>query len=291
MQLDGLYNAKSLCFVLSQIDRDFNVNEYLNSHPKLKEKHAEDEKAFRTANSKISALTKERAVATKANQENCRLAKKLSAEIKELKKRAKDSPYNTEYRRELAEKETRLLEYQNQILMEKKTIESFARRINSNQLAAFHARSRQRQGCIRNRNRLGINMIRKDYEDTLAQIGRKPTDSLEVFTVAAMLYLKYKHTPDRASGFPNREDTGVQELRDWLISTTFNDRESFAQAFLRDVESFLDSNAPWIHDRYGELKMPAEIRAVWEPQLLAKFKDLEEVCHKACRFSSFWTAF
>jgi hypothetical protein len=35
LQLDGLYNADSLCFVLSQTDRDFNMMQYAHQYPDL----------------------------------------------------------------------------------------------------------------------------------------------------------------------------------------------------------------------------------------------------------------
>lgn len=278
LQLDGLYNAKSLCFVLSQIDRGFDVHEYLDSHQKLKVRHDDDLKTMHAASDKIDLLTKERYAATKVNQENCKLAKRQTAELKSLKQSLLASPTNTAIRRELADNESSLLDLQNLIIKEKKAIESLSRRIKSNALAAFHARSRLRQACILNRNNSAREVIRQDYEETLAQMGRSTTESLGVFCVAASLYLRYKNDTRRAPGFPNREDTGVQELRDWLVATTFDSREEIAQAFLHEVEAFLDSNASWIHDKYGELKMTAELREIWEPQLVAKFSELEQVC-------------
>ncbi len=35
LQLDGLYNADSLCFVLSQTDRDFDMVQYARQYPDL----------------------------------------------------------------------------------------------------------------------------------------------------------------------------------------------------------------------------------------------------------------
>lgn len=35
LQLDGMYNAESLCFVLSKVDQGFDFNQYMKQYPEL----------------------------------------------------------------------------------------------------------------------------------------------------------------------------------------------------------------------------------------------------------------
>jgi hypothetical protein len=92
------------------------------------------------------------------------------------------------------------------------------------------------------------------------------------------MYQNVNNGNKRQYGFPNREDTRIGDFRDWLMSTTLDDRERYAQAFLDDVDAFLASIQPWITDKYGDTKMLAELREYWEPQLNNMTAELEVVC-------------
>ena len=115
-------------------------------------------------------------------------------------------------------------------------------------------------------------------------MGRQPLKDLQVFPVSATVHLKYQKSENKHLGFPNRVDTNVSALRDWLHGTTLDDRERCAQAFLDDVDAFLASVQPWIMDKYGESKISAELRGLWEPQMESLVGDLEAVCHRENRY-------
>ena len=72
-------------------------------------------------------------------------------------------------------------------------------------------------------------------------MGRQPSKNLQVFPVSAYVHLHYQNSHNsekRHPGFPNREDTQVPALREWLIRTTLDDRERIVHSFLDDVDSF-----------------------------------------------------
>lgn len=197
-----------------------------------------------------------------------------------------------ELRTKIPELEKELSELKTTTEAEAEKLLSFARRIAHLEKARMYARSRLTVQCIRHRNELSRAAIRADYETTLREMGRQPVNHLQVFPVSATVHLRYQSSEKRHIGFPNREDTHVSALRDWVLGTTLGDRERYAQAFLDDVDDFLASNHPWIMDKYGESKMPAELREQWEPQMESLVADLEAVCYPVSvyQFNSSLTA-
>ncbi|KAK0105169.1 hypothetical protein ONS95_004433 [Cadophora gregata] len=304
LQLDGLYNAESLCFVLSQTDRDFDIMEYLKGHPVLKAACADDHRKVLDLVVSLKARLEEDRVAKANDLENRKRVKQFSIKSKKLKaqlgitdiaspssgrnwKRSAedtDSVFETTQatdeqmalRNELSEVQKLLDDARKTYHQGADELSSLGRRVAHLRTALFHARSHIRVACIQNRNKVATAAIRRDYNDTLAEMGRESSGPLEVFCVAATVHLQYlKMEPSMTHpGFPQRQDTQIGRLRDWLVSTTFPTRESYAQAFLEDTEATLDSMMPWIKDKYADYKMPSFIREQWEPQM---DRDLEEL--------------
>jgi hypothetical protein len=161
-----------------------------------------------------------------------------------------------------------------------KDLISYGRRIAYKHKSLFYARSRFMVQCIRHRNEQSAAAIRKDYLATLQEMGRQPSKNLQVFPVSASVHLYYQNphnSEKRHAGFPNREDTQVPALREWLIGTTLNARERIVQSFLDDVDAFLASVQPWIMNKFGESKMSADLRAQWEPRMESLVVELEAV--------------
>jgi hypothetical protein len=152
------------------------------------------------------------------------------------------------------------------------------RRINSIETALWHTKSRLWSACIKNRNRIASKAITNDFETTLKELGRKSTGELRVFCVSSRLHLRYLRNGSRHMAFPNFNDTQIPALREWLIASTLEPREQYAQAFLEDVEAFLNSMLPWVHNKYGDAKMTVEQREFWEPQLGQNVVQLRKVC-------------
>jgi predicted nucleic acid-binding Zn-ribbon protein len=87
LQLDGLYNSDSLCFVLSQTDKEFNYKNYIKQTPVLNESTVEDSKEIRRLMGDIGALKRQRDNTKKKYNEKKKLAKKLSKETVDIKSR------------------------------------------------------------------------------------------------------------------------------------------------------------------------------------------------------------
>lgn len=155
----------------------------------------------------------------------------------------------------------------------------FGRRIKFLSKARFYARSSLMVQCIRHRNEQSSAAVRSDYEATLREMGRQPIKDLQVFPISASVHLHNQTSEKRHLGFPNREDTYISALREWILGTTLDDRERIAQAFLDDVDAFLARFHPWAMDKYGECKMPAELRAQLEPHMESLVDDLEAVSY------------
>lgn len=184
-----------------------------------------------------------------------------------------------ELRRKLVELQQQLSDLKHTVQSGAKDLISFGRRMASKKTTWFYARSRCMVQCIRHRNELSSASIRNDYRATLQEMGRQPNKDLQVFPVSATVHLYYQNSEKRHLGFPNREDTQISAFREWLLGTTLDDRERYAQAFLDDVDAFLASIQPWIMDKFGDSKMSAELRARWEPQMESLVADLEAVRH------------
>ncbi|KAE8443183.1 hypothetical protein EG329_002282 [Mollisiaceae sp. DMI_Dod_QoI] len=306
LQLDGLYNSESLCFILSQTDRDFDILEYTQGYPELTKKYAEDYKSMQSFTSRLGEVEREQRAAAAVDRANKKQARDLGIQMQQLRQslgmpsRGIPMPQNRKrgaedtdsisgislatgphlaLRNELAQKEKQLSDTKAKIKGDVKKLLSFSRRLEGIQSSIFHTKSRIRTACIKNRNDVSTAFIQRDYEDTLQQMGRESTGPLQIFCVASRVYLQYmkiKGPSIKHPGFPNRADTQIGALRDWLVGTTFDTRERYAQAFLEDVENFLDSVTPWINDKYGDLKMSAEIREVWEPLVEAKLGELQQ---------------
>lgn len=184
-----------------------------------------------------------------------------------------------ELRNNLVELQLRLSNLKDTVQSESKDLISYGRRITSKQETLLFAQSRFMVQCIRHRNDMSSAAITSDYNATLQEMGRQPNKDLQVFPVSATMHLRYQNSKKRPLGFPNRKDTHISALQDWLHGTTLNDRERYAQDFLEDVDEFLASIQPWIMDKYGENKMPCELRGYWEPRMESLVSDLEAVCH------------
>jgi chromosome segregation ATPase len=87
LQLDGLYNSDSLCFVLSQTDKDFNTGDYIKQTPDLAESAAADSRQMETFKDKIAELKRQTKDTTRKRGENKKHAKELSKEIQDVKSR------------------------------------------------------------------------------------------------------------------------------------------------------------------------------------------------------------
>jgi septal ring factor EnvC (AmiA/AmiB activator) len=84
LQLDGLYNPDSLCFVLSQTDQAFNVMDYIKQTPVLDESTAADISQIQTFNGKISELKREKDKTKNKDAQNKQRAKNLSKDIADI---------------------------------------------------------------------------------------------------------------------------------------------------------------------------------------------------------------
>jgi hypothetical protein len=182
-------------------------------------------------------------------------------------------------RNKFVQLEKQLSDLRNAVQKEAEQILSYNRRIASLERAWFFARSRVAIQCIQHRNELSSAAIRSDYEATLREMGRQPDKHLQVFPVSASVHLVYQTSKKRHFGFPNREDTQISALRDWLLGATLDDRQRYAQAFLDNIDAFLSSIEVWIADNHGESKISADLRGNWEPQLERLVGELEAVRH------------
>jgi hypothetical protein len=344
LQLDGLYNSNSLCFVLSKTDQAFDYSQYAKQYPDLGGAVALDMKEKWTLNGQKSEREREQTSVDKSRAKNKKKMKELFMEIKSMTSRLKAlstppgapisitptrkrsandidggkllrvfglfenadqtnctvSDINTaskaqiDLRSRIAQLEREYSDLKTKTEEEAEESLSLGRSIKSLERAYFYARSRYTAQCIKHRNEQSMAAIKNDYHATLEEMGRHPNSDLQVFPVSATVHLKYQNFPPESKvtylGFPNREDTHISALRDWLNGTTFDDRERYAQAFLDDVDAFLASIQPWIMDKYGENKMPAEVRAQWEPQMERLVSDLGAVsfihCDVMTQFSS-----
>jgi chromosome segregation ATPase len=87
LQMDGLYNSDSLCFVLSQTDKKFPYQNYIKQTPVLTESTAEDSKEIRRLEGDIGALKRQRSNTKEKYNEKKKLAKKLSKDTVDIKSR------------------------------------------------------------------------------------------------------------------------------------------------------------------------------------------------------------
>lgn len=147
----------------------------------------------------------------------------------------------------------------------------------------FFQVSNMRKICIDDMNESSVAAVRGHYEESLAQIGRTVTTPLPVFCVASKLYLQYTCTSTgesckRESGFLDIADTGIPSVKKWIVVRTLANRETCARNFLLETETFLDSNAAWINDKYSEVKMSSTIRDKWQSDMAAAVENLTVVC-------------
>ncbi|PVH76323.1 hypothetical protein DL98DRAFT_641647, partial [Cadophora sp. DSE1049] len=180
--------------------------------------------------------------------------------------------------KELAEADTAHSDAQIRLDEAGDEVDSLKRRLASIEKQMFWTKSRIYVACIKDRNDLSTAAVRRDFDETLAEMGRTSSNPLSVFCTASRVYLEYlkKDNDQKHPGFPNREDTQIPALRDWLVGTTFSNRERYAQAFLEDVETMLESMSPWINDEHSDQKMTAELRGIWEPHFKTEVSKLQE---------------
>ncbi|TVY41981.1 Nuclear GTPase SLIP-GC [Lachnellula occidentalis] len=115
--------------------------------------------------------------------------------------------------------------------------------------------SRKTAACIRNRNEVSTDELRKDYQIASKQMGQHNTKPLQVFCVSALAFTDMAKGSANVEGFLKLSDTGIPPLQRWLNETTLRDRERHAVAYLEDVVSLELSIAPWIADTSADFKM------------------------------------
>ncbi|RFU34362.1 hypothetical protein B7463_g1957, partial [Scytalidium lignicola] len=267
LQLDGRYDAGMLCFILSQTDREFDYPHYIKQHVNLKD-------SLKTSHRNLELYLGD----LRRQISDIRLYLGDILPVKPGRKRKiPEFQYKSsqEAREHLAQIENLLDATETEQKNEASELLAIQNRIDSNTKAWWFSESRIHKACIDNRNELSALAIKNDYEATLKEIGKESAVPLQVFGVAAATYLKYiTNRLYRSKGFPNIQDTQIGSLRDWLISTTLNDRQQYAQAFLDDIEQFLYALKPWIADTLGDALLTADQRALWSSAIEQRVDEL-----------------
>ncbi|TVY91158.1 Nuclear GTPase SLIP-GC, partial [Lachnellula willkommii] len=273
LQLDGLYNQESLCFILSQTDRDFDKTSknggYIEDHPELQEKCFDDAQQVSADKKKALDLERQTKELAASIAKSKKAKRGLLDEIEDIidpvtdgQKRKLSQLQQTSgppsVMSTLASLRKKLADAEEAIQTEESQVSSLGRRKSNIELALWHARSRIASQCIKYRNALSAEAIRQDFTKSLLEMG------------------PYQVRTGRAPGFTTVQDTEIPALRDWLIGTTLDTRAKYALAFLADVENFVAWMQPWINDSYGDTKMKAEMREHWEPDLNGKVLKLQQ---------------
>lgn len=103
---------------------------------------------------------------------------------------------------------------------------------------------------------------------------------LQVFSVSARAFnafVKEDETYGPRHGFYAKANTGVPALRDALISTTWELRETNARAFNNDAQKVLARLKVWSSDTSADFKMAADNRKVLEDRSNTKVSLLWKV--------------
>ena len=87
LQLDGLFNADSLCFVLSQCDRDFDVPDYIKQHPNLKDSCSAELRDAWTTKGRLDELRRNLRMTDISRVKTEKLKRDLNREIELLRRR------------------------------------------------------------------------------------------------------------------------------------------------------------------------------------------------------------
>ncbi|TVY53027.1 Nuclear GTPase SLIP-GC [Lachnellula cervina] len=299
LQLDGLYNQESLCFILSQTDRDFDKTSknggYIEDHSELQDVCFDDVQQVSADRKKTVDLERQAEKLTASIAKGKRSARGLLDEIEDIinpvedgqkrkRKRPaaetlpqlKQTPRRSSVKSKLASLEKKLADVKEATQTEESQVLSLGRRKANIEIALWHARSRVASHCIKYRNALSAEAIRQDFNNSLLEMRRKPKDNLQIFCVSAFLFSAYQVQSKKVLGFATVQDTEIPSLRDWLIGTTLDTRAKYALAFLADVENFVAWIQPWINGSYGDTKMRAETRERWEPDFNGKVLELQQ---------------
>jgi septal ring factor EnvC (AmiA/AmiB activator) len=110
LQLDGLYNSDSLCFVLSKTDRSFDYAQYAKQYPELGDMVSPDIKKAWKLKGDISGLERQHGSLVKSHKKNKKAMTELSANIKNLTSRLKalsspSTPFASARKRTLSDTE------------------------------------------------------------------------------------------------------------------------------------------------------------------------------------------
>jgi hypothetical protein len=149
-----------------------------------------------------------------------------------------------------------------------------------------------RKACIDNRCRLQIAAANAEYQAGRREMGdQHATEPLKVFCVSAVAFsLLVKGETEKAlrKGFRTKLETGIPDLRDALIATTWGLRERKARAFIEDVASSFTRLQGWCEDPYSDYRMQQIDRALLQSKIDQHFATLDTVCSvlKKCLFTN-----
>ncbi|TVY88490.1 Nuclear GTPase SLIP-GC [Lachnellula willkommii] len=278
LRLDDRFSSESLCFIVSKTDSSLNIPRYIRTHPNMEAALSDDfekEKQYNAVLNQAKEYCAERkqaqaisrALLDKLGKEYENMPQVVKLKVGRPKKRKRDDKDESSVSTQAPTKEEQKAKRTYNALVKKitqanKEYDVAGSELSRGQEAIRHLeglikalQSHQKAACIRNRNEVSTDKLRKDYQIASKQMGQKNKKPLQVFCVSALAFTDMAKGSANVEGFLKLSDTRIPQLQRWLNETTLQDRERHAVAFLEDVVSFKLSIAPWIAHTSAEFKM------------------------------------
>ncbi|KAL2062154.1 hypothetical protein VTL71DRAFT_6420 [Oculimacula yallundae] len=286
MQLDGQYKSGSLFFVVTKKDQLEEYENYIKDHRNMDQSTVDalaimqdiDHQIVnltRESNEKLKPHNKDKKDLEKCQMTHAKLAPQVEKILNELspsglkRKRVEDCQDSDFPNATVQQKE----KIQNLRKLHTIMAEKFAAVSNGgNDLFRIQASISKltykklitecsvKAACIRNRDGVHRADIRAEFDAGRAMMGKESSGKeLSIFSVSSNVFTRLNNKNGRdyglQRGFFRKSDTGIPALRDGLLATTWEMRESFARSFNEDAASSLTRMKLWVSNKSVDFKM------------------------------------
>lgn len=304
LQMNGDYSGDHLCFVISKCDLDINVVNYVEKHREVLKaqvtKHLENEdlvQGFIDINqTQIDIIDgKLQSLASQiSNHLDSHTQKvKLYNSTKPLKRKAdelNDAPTaSQDHNPELKAEIHTLTKLINDCTKSKDTLDAQNLKLEKKNasLLAWKRRSGERRLmiCIQYRIRNAATSIKKKYQDSIKGLDLK-NQNLQVLGVSAKAYINIDNPNFRKSGFATKSDTGIPQMRQYLIESTYECRIKNANGTLISLTNLVQSLILWLTREKVDPEAFKKLKKALQDECMQTLVDLKTRWETLVEFES-----
>ncbi|KAI1451354.1 hypothetical protein F4805DRAFT_471727 [Annulohypoxylon moriforme] len=269
MKLDGKFHKRAYCVVLTQIDQ-------IDRESDFKKKWAKSNKELQSLLMQEKELKDQKKAKSTEKSDTAKKLLKLYAEAKGSRKRLKKSQKSDNMCAEAK--------------AQRKTIARLGRELHRLEEQIRKARGNVTFLCIKERNRFLAERIQQDFRKCQAKISSKGHADLEetydgkitVCPTSSKAYWSCSEPEGAKEGFPTSSYSGIPKLREWIKSSTIQEREAHADRLLHELHSLYNVIQTWSKEEWSQNSLNIDRARVEKEVLPSIYEQVKK------RLNNYW---